>query len=80
MTYFLIFLPPVAAVAVLLVALKKGFNKQAFVVAAGIAMVIAMFAMHKLTLYGLICVLTIPLAVIYVAICLVLSLLERREK
>lgn len=78
MSYILFFLPPVVAVAVLLVAIKNGFNKQAFMVSAGITMVINMFAMHKLTWYGLLCTLTIPLAAIYVLICLWLSVKERR--
>lgn len=79
MQYLLLFLPPAAAVAVLVIALRKGFNKQAFFVSAGITMVINMFAVHRLTIYGLICTLTLPLAGIYVAICLVLSVLERRS-
>ncbi len=73
------FLPPFLAIAVLVTAIINGFNKQAFFVAAGITMVINMFAMHYLTLYGFLCTLTIPLAGIYVAICLVLSIRERRD-
>lgn len=78
MSYILLFLPPVVAVAVLLVAIKNGFNKQAFMVSAGITMVINMFALSRLTLYGLLCTLTIPLAAIYVLLCLWLSIRERR--
>ena len=65
MSYIVFFLPPVVAVIVLLVAIKNGFNKQAFMVSAGITMVINMFAMHKLTWYGLLCTLTVPLAAAY---------------
>ncbi|SCJ82569.1 Uncharacterised protein [uncultured Eubacterium sp.] len=79
MSYIIFFLPPVAAMIVLLIAIKNGFNKQAFVVSAGITMVINMFAIHKLTWYGLICTLTVPLAAIYVLICLWLSIRERRS-
>lgn len=78
MSYILFFLPPAAAVIVLIAALKSGFNKQAFLVSAGITMVINMFAIHSLSWYGLLCTLTLPLAGIYVAICLVLSLREHR--
>lgn len=79
MREFFIFLAPVAAIIVLLVALKKGFNKSAFIVSAGITMVINMLLMEKLSIYGFICCLTIPLAVIYVLICLALSIMERRK-
>ncbi len=71
-------LPPIVAITVLVVAIKKGFNKQAFVVSAGVTMLISMFTMHNATWYGFICTLTIPLAGIYVAICLGLSIKERR--
>lgn len=79
MSYIIFFLPPAVAVIVLLIAIKNGFNKQAFMVAAGITMVINMFAIQRLTLYGLLCTLTVPLAAIYVLICLWLSIRERRE-
>lgn len=78
MSYILLFLPPAAAVIVLLAAMKSGFNKQAFMVSAGITMVFNMFMLHKLTLYGLLCTLTVPLAAIYVLLCLWLSIRERR--
>ena len=78
-SYFLLFLPPFLAIAVLVAALKNGFHKGAFFVSAGVTMVIAMFLMDKVSLYGLLCIITIPLATIYVVICLVLSLLERRR-
>lgn len=79
MAYVLMFLPPVAAIIILIVAIKKGFNKEAFFVSAGITMVINMFALNKLTIYGLLCTLTIPLSAIYVIICLFLSLREHRD-
>lgn len=79
MREFFIFLAPVAAVIVLLIALKKGFNRQAFIVSAGITMVINMLLMERLSMYGFIFFLTVPLAVIYVVICLVLSLVENKS-
>ncbi len=79
MREFFIFLAPVAAVIVLLIALKKGFNRQAFIVSAGITMVINMLLMERLSMYGFIFFLTVPLAVIYVVICLVLSLVEKKS-
>lgn len=72
-------LPPAAAVIILIVAIKKGFNKQAFFVSAGVTMLINMFTMHDATWYGFLCTLTIPLAGIYVMICLGLSIKERRD-
>lgn len=79
MAYAVFFLiPPIAAIIVLIVAIKNGFNKQAFFVAAGITMLINMFTMHDATWYGFLCTLTIPLAGIYVLICLVLSIREHR--
>lgn len=79
MSYIVFFLPPVVAVIVLIIAVKNGFNKQAFMVSVGITMVINMFALNKLTWYGLLCTLTVPLAAIYVLICLWLSIKERRN-
>lgn len=79
MSYIVFFLPPLVAVIVLLVAMKNGFNKQAFMVSAGITMVINMFGLYKLTWYGLICTVTVPLAAVYVLICLWLSIKERRS-
>lgn len=79
MREFFIFLAPVAAVIVLLIALKKGFNRQAFIVSAGITMVINMLLMERLSMYGFIFFLTVPLAVIYVVICLVLCLVEKKS-
>lgn len=75
----LLLLPPAAAVIILIVAIKKGFNKQAFFVSAGVTMLINMFTMHDATWYGFLCTLTIPLAGIYVMICLGLSIKERRD-
>ena len=74
----LLLIPPAVAIAVLVIAIKKGFNKQAFMVSAGITMVINMFTIHNATWYGLMCTLTVPLAGIYVLICLFLSVMERR--
>lgn len=74
----ILLVPPLAAIIVLIVAIKNGFNKQAFFVSAGITMLINMFTMHNATWYGFLCTLTIPLAGIYVLICLALSIKERR--
>lgn len=75
----LLLIPPAAAIIVLVIAIKSGFNKQVFMVSAGITMVINMFTIHTATWYSLICTLTIPLAAIYVVLALILSLIERRK-
>lgn len=79
MSYILFLLPPVVSIIVLIIAIKKGFNKSALYISIGITMLINMFAMHHLTLYGFLCTLTIPLTVIYLIICFFLSISERRE-
>jgi len=79
MGYVLFFLPPALALIAFIAAIKRGFNKAAFFVSAGITMIINMFAIHSLTWYGLICTLTIPFAGIYIVICLVLSIQEHRS-
>ena len=79
MGYLLFFLPPALVLIVFIAAMKHGFNKAAFFVSVGITMIINMFAIHHLTWYGLLCTLTIPLAGIYVVICLVLSIQEHRS-
>lgn len=73
-----LFLLPLLALIVLLIAIKNGFNKSAFIVSLGATMVINMFALHHLTWYGFLCTLTVPLAGLYVVICLALSIQERR--
>lgn len=79
MREFFIFLAPIVAIAVLVIEFKKGFNKQALIVSAGITMVINMLLMERLSLYGFLFFLTVPLALIYIAICLILSVLERKS-
>ncbi|TDP48637.1 hypothetical protein [Aminicella lysinilytica] len=80
MIYILMIIPPLAAIAALVAAVKKGFNKEAMIVAAVITMAINMFAIHKVTMYGLLCTVTIPLALAYVLICLALSIKENKEQ
>lgn len=79
MQYIILATPIIVALAALAFAMKQGFNKQAFFVAAGITMIINMFTIHHVTLFGFLCTLIIPLAAIYIGICLFLSIRERRE-
>lgn len=79
MKYYLMLLLPIIAIIILIVAIRKGFSKQAFFVAAGITMVINMFAIHYVTWYGLLCTITIPFAAIYVLICLFISIKTHRN-
>ena len=79
MNYFIMALPPVAAIIIFLIALKNGIHKQALIVTVGITMVVTMFTMKYLSWYGVICIGAGALALIYVVICLVLSIVERRD-
>jgi hypothetical protein len=74
--YLTMMLLPVVSVLVVIIAIKKDFQKPVFFVSVGVTMVIDMFLMKylSLTMYGFICILTVPLAVIYVLICLFLSI------
>ncbi len=72
--------PIIASVAVLVYALRHGFNKTALYASAGLAMVITMFAMkYSGTWYSFLMGLTVPFAVAYVLICLYLSVKEDRD-
>lgn len=80
MFMFFMAAPIIVSVAVLLYALKNGFNKVALYISAAVSMVIAMFIMrNSCTWYALVTALTVPLALCYVLICLGITLLESRR-
>lgn len=80
MTAIISLSPIIISVIVLIYALRRSFNKRALVVSAAITMVVEMLMMkNNDTWYVFLFSLTVPLAVSYVAICLVLSIMERRE-
>ena len=79
MQIFFMFLPIIGSLIIFLYAIKKGFDKTAFFISASIAMVVAMFMMkNDATWYGIMLALTVPLAVSYLVICLILSIKEDR--
>ena len=79
MTAIISLSPIIISVIVLIFALRKSFNKKALAVSAAITMVVEMLMMKSNdTWYVFLFSLTVPLAVSYVAICLVLSIRERR--
>ena len=81
MTAIISLSPIIISVIVLIYALRRSFNKRALIVSAAITMVVEMMMMkNNDTWYVFLFSLTVPLAVSYVAICLVLSIMERREK
>ena len=83
MTAIISLSPIIISVIVLIYALRRSFNKRALIVSAAITMVVEMMMMmmkNNDTWYVFLFSLTVPLAVSYVAICLVLSVLERIEK
>jgi hypothetical protein len=79
---FLIMISPiVVSVAVLIYALRKGFNKTALVISAAVAMVSEMLVVRYISdsWYAFLFSLTVPLAVTYVLICLYLSIKANKE-
>lgn len=75
------FSPIIISVIVLIYALRRSFNKRALIVSAALTMITEMMMMkNNNSWYVLLFSLTVPLAISYVVICLVLSIMERREK